>query len=345
MNGRRSIAIAATLAATLWPAARAGAAPVDPLQSFYIVLSTYSDDLSASYQEILDVAPAGEDVRVRIIRISLAHPGCGAPLVRAVEQVMPHTTIGTVAGNDMCANTEASVKKALASAKPMARKKEVEAALEKVVARCGSEERLFVFPSAQDVDRQKLERSNPRVATLWDTFANVRRLAFGEFAMNPEPRERQVEFERLGDTLVPELVSGKYQAAYAGETCGNPPDAGCAANYLAWRLRGYQGAPTQRGPFPPELVEAASFRFSKYAPPVFPPIALSARIFGDVRLRITADPGTGVVKRVAALAGDTLLSWAASNAARSWQFEPRTLTSPVVDVTVRFEMRCPEDSK
>ena len=68
-------------------------------------------------------------MRVRIIRISLAHPGCGAPLVRAVEQVMPHTTIGTVAGNDMCANTEASVKKALASAKPMAREKEVEAAL------------------------------------------------------------------------------------------------------------------------------------------------------------------------------------------------------------------------
>jgi hypothetical protein len=343
MNRRCPIAIASALAATLWSAALAGAAPADPLQSFYIVLFTFSDDPAASYQEILDVAPAGDDVRVRIIRISLAHPGCGAPLVRAVEQVIPHTALATVAGDDMCANTEASVKKALASAKPKVEKAVSEAAAEKIVARCGSEERAFFFPWAQKVDRQKLERSNPRVATLWDTFGRVRRLAFGEFAMNPEPRERQLEFERLGDTLVPELVSGKYQAAYAGESCGDPPDAGCTANYLAWRLRGYNGAPAQRGPLPPELVEAASFRFSKYAPPVFPPIALSARIFGEVRLRITADPETGVVKQVAALAGDTLLSWAASNAARSWQFEPRTLTSPSVDVTVRFEMRCPED--
>src|SRR6185295_55536 len=114
------------------------------------------------------------------------------------------------------------------------------------------------------------------------------------------PPERQTALEQLGDALVPELVSGKYQAAYVGESCGNPPDAGCAANYLAWRLGGYSGAPTQRGPSPPELVESSLFRFKKYEPPVFPPIALKARVFGDVRLRITADPETGVIKQVAA---------------------------------------------
>src|SRR6185295_841405 len=105
MNRRSSIAIGLACAAIVWPAVLAGAAPAAELQSFYIVLSTAAADPSASYQEILDVALAGDDVRVRLFRISLADSHCSAPLVRAAERVLPQTTIRNVAGDDMCANT------------------------------------------------------------------------------------------------------------------------------------------------------------------------------------------------------------------------------------------------
>jgi hypothetical protein len=70
----------------------------DPLESFYAVTNFFSDYLPGWYEEILEVTPQGNDVRVRVIRISAANPYCGGDLVRAADRVLPDTTMREVAG-------------------------------------------------------------------------------------------------------------------------------------------------------------------------------------------------------------------------------------------------------
>jgi Gram-negative bacterial TonB protein C-terminal len=318
------------------------AAAALPLQSFYIALHVFSDDLASGYEELLDVAASGKDVRVRLMRMSLANQYCPAPLVRAVERVLPKTSVKALAGTDICSNDPLGVERALDAAKPKTISSVFEAASQTVVARCGSQERIFDFPWAQTVDRSKLTRSAPAVSALWDTYLRVSQRAFGKaFAMSLEPPARQQQFEALGNTLAGDLTSGKYQAAYSDWPCHDLLDQDCRGNYLAWRLRGYAGAPLLREPLPPELLEASAMRFVKYTTPVFSPIALSARVFGDVRLRMSADPLTGAATNVEVMSGPSLLSAAALAAAKSWQFEPGFGASAPIDVTLRFQIRCP----
>jgi protein TonB len=67
---------------------------------------------------------------------------------------------------------------------------------------------------------------------------------------------------------------------------------------------------------------------------------MSARVSGDVRLSIAADPQTGAVTNVTVVKGYPLISQAAVEAARSWQFAPALLTGGPVEATLRFQLRC-----
>jgi TonB family protein len=170
----------------------------------------------------------------------------------------------------------------------------------------------------------------------------VRDRAFGKsFWFSRTTPEQEMELEDLGLKLVPDLISGKYQAAFAGWGCSDQPDRKCVPNYLASRLEGYRVPPwEERGLLPPELVEQASLPLTKYVPARYPSIAASARVSGDVRLSIAADPQTGAVTSVEVVDGSPLLSQAAVEAAQSWQFAPAFLTGQPLEATLRFQLRC-----
>jgi TonB family protein len=309
----------------------------DVLQSFYVVRFFFSDDVAWWNHTILDVTPVGDDVRVRLIRLALAHPpACSAMLARAVERVFPRTSVSNVAGNDICAHSEQRVVSALAAAQKNGTL--TEANRQVVVATCGTEERVFRSPYNVFVDWKALERRNASVFRLFDMFQRVKNRAFGSFwfseALVPEP-----ELETIGATLVPEVISGKYDAAFKGFECFDQPDKKCVPNYLGWLLKNYKIPANDRGP-KIELLERTSLQLTKYVPPVYPPIAESARVAGDVRLRITRDRGTGSVTTVEVVDGSPLLKDAAVGAARSWQFAPEFLADVPVDVTVRFSLNC-----
>jgi TonB family protein len=136
--------------------------------------------------------------------------------------------------------------------------------------------------------------------------------------------------------LVPELVSGKYQAAYAGSKCGGQN----CENYLAWQLKGYTGAPPPQKPFVATLLNADSLHFAKYAPPVIPNIALTAHLSGYVHLKILADPQTGRVTSVESISGNPILIRAAIAAAQSWQFAPQSFPEQPLQVTLHFDLDC-----
>ena len=313
----------------------AGSPREQGLQSFYIARFFFSDNLPGWADSILDISPEGDAVRVRLIRISQANDYCPGVIVRGVERTLPHTSVREVAGIDMCAFTSqlvaAALKKARAYGDPS------DSATETVVATCGARRRAFDFPYPAHVDQKRLSQSNLDILNLWDTYHRIYQQAFaGSFSFERLTPEQEKQMAELGTKLLPDLRSGKYQLAYAGTKCG---DHRCD-NYLAWRLQGYSEAQPAYDPAVVTLQDAAALHLIKYVAPVASRLAMVARIYGDVRLRILVEPQTGLVKNVEALSGPEILSDTAITAARSWQFGPGALSDATVEATLHFELQC-----
>jgi TonB family protein len=120
--------------------------------------------------------------------------------------------------------------------------------------------------------------------------------------------------------LIPELMSGRFDAGLTLALVGK-----AIPNTLSFRdlLRGYSGPvnPIRAAEgIIPQLVDAQSWKFASYTPPAYPPLALQARIQGQVELELTIDPATGNVTAVKAISGHPILIANAAAAARTWQF-------------------------
>ena len=307
----------------------------DPLQSFYVVRSFFSDFLLDSYEEILEVTPVGKDIRIRVIRISAADRYCGGQLVRAAERVLPGTPMKKVTGRvDLCSYTGQGVTDALKAAAPKALGDTWDSSALTIVAKCGVQEKVFDFSYPAEVDLKALHRDNPRVDALWDLNYKVRSRAFGpRFSFQDLSAAEEKDREAFGTKLLPELVSGKVDTAFGDYTCANEK---CDTNYLAWLLRGYTGPPANPDTNSVELINASSLHPVKYSLPQYPQIAKTAHVFGEVRLRIVPDVQTGLVKDVQLVSDSSILGNPAINAAKQWQFAPGTLSGASVEAVLKF---------
>lgn len=321
-------------------AAGANAQHTSRAQSFYIGVHFFSDSLPDGYEEILEAVPAGEDVRVRIIRISLANRYCGGQLVRAVECVLPNTTMSKVTGAvDPCSFTQAAIDSALKSAKPKGVTPIEDSATLSIVAKCGPKERLLELPYPEEVDFKALETHNPRVRALWNLYYNVRVRSFGEhFSFHDPSAEQERESEDLGTKCLPELVSGKFESGFIGYSCAS---TSCDGNYLAWRLRGYTGAPVTKDIGSVELLNATALHLVKSDLPKYPPLAKQTRVSGEVRLKIFPDAQTGLVRDVQLVSGTGVLADPAVDAAKKWQFSQGSTSDQPVEAVLKFDLRCP----
>jgi Gram-negative bacterial TonB protein C-terminal len=307
------------------------------LESFYVARFYVSDYLPGWSDTILDVQPEGGDVRVRLIRISQAVDFCPTYLVRGVERVIPHTTVRRVAGRDVCAFSSDQVDAALKGAASKVGRDRSDSAAETMVAKCGAEEKEFDFPFPAAVDLKTLDRDHPDIGRLWSTRYDVWKHVFGnKFAFDTPDTAAQKAMKDLGTQILPELKSGKYQRAYNGSECAGQK----CANYLAWFLRDYDPSAPPHEPLVGTLVNASSLHLLKYAPPVYPAIALTAHVSGDTTIRVFADPQTGAVTDAEYVSGQKLLSGAAITAAKTWQFDPSSLAGQPQEATLRFELEC-----
>jgi hypothetical protein len=153
-----------------------------------------------------------------------------------------------------------------------------DSASQDIVARCTAQERVFGFPYPEEVDLKALRRNDPRVSSVWDLNYKIRSRTFGKyFSFQNLPPDKEKEFEDLGTKLLPELVSGTFDAGFGGYTCAEQK---CDTNYLAWRLRGYAGAPANGDPSTVELVNAGTLHLAHYELPHYPPLAKQARLEG-----------------------------------------------------------------
>ena len=278
------------------------------------------------HHEIVSIEPVGGDVRVRVIRVAPVHEFCPkAVLVRAAERIVRRSTVQAVAGVDVCAISQKAVDTAISRSKtPPLHYIDYMGGGATVVANCDGHERVLNLEDTPPwVNFDTLDRRAPQVSALW----NMSAVAAG--MLDADLRTSDPEQEALGTSLLPELRSTKYQAAFGDS--------------LVRTLEGYTGPPAQRQLLPPEVLERDALPLTTFVAPIWPPIVLDARAFGDVRLRLTVDPETGTVSEVEKLANSPLLDDAAVKAVRSWKFELAKAPREPIDVTLRFQIRCPND--
>ena len=312
----------AILGLTLLLPAQQAAAP--SLQSFYIGRSFTSDMISAWNEQILEAIPQNGGVRVRLIRLALANLDCTDVLVQAAEATLADTTVEHVAGQNLCAIDQRTIDRALKRA-PHGKAIQ-EAGRLAIVAACDARERLLEFPQDITLDWKALERRDPPIASAGLLFSRLRERAFGkDFSFDTkDPQERRRQ-DDLGLAAVPDLLSPRFQTVL-GST-------------FTQQLTGYTGPPS-RELLPADLLERADLKFDTYVPVPVPQIAMTARVTGDVRLRVSVDRFTGAVTEVNAVSGPQLLAAAAARTVRLWRFTPASLTGDSAEVTLRFEPRC-----
>jgi TonB family protein len=171
---------------------------------------------------------------------------------------------------------------------------------------------------------ETLHRREPTVSALWGLYWRL-----SERMLRDRWEASDPVHEALGTSLLPELRSTKYTAAFGDE--------------LVNVLKGYRGPPAERDLLPAEVLERDTIPLVTFVAPRYSPIALSARMSGDVRLRLSVNTGTGAVTQVERLSGERLLGDVAMQAVRSWKFDPARVSPEPIEVTMRFQIRCRKD--
>jgi TonB family protein len=294
--------------------------PARTLRSFYIGsgagFGIWSDD-------IVSVEPVGQDTRVRAMSVVSVNSVCPeVRVVQAAERFVRHTAVQSVAGLPICDITQQRIDRAMARSKvPRVDYIDYMGGGVTVVADCGGQEHVLdLRDEAPWVNFDTLRRNDRAVSALWRLMGKLSKDMLPPGAQVPTPA-----VERLGVMVLPELRSQKYATAFGDR--------------LAAALREYTGPPAQREPVP-EVLGRDALPLVTYVAPKYPPIAMDARIFGDVRLRVYVDPASGAVTNVEKVSDKPILSDAAIAAVRGWKFDvARPVTHPV-DVTVRFELEC-----
>ena len=305
------------------PPERAEAGQSQGLRALHLRMTVDGGD------DFVIVEPAGSDVRVRAVRVASASLYCPVLLVQAVERILPRTTVAAVAGLPVCGMSSRRVENALKEARSYRGSIDFIGRVDAVVADCGGADKEFVFIMPPLVDHEVLRRRSPDVKALWDLGEGMRALAFDRSSNDPfadAPPEGQAAREALGTAMVPVMLAGKY------------------ADYLKPNLAIYAGPPTVRDASWVEIVDRSSLNLAEYVEPVMPDIAKSARVFGDVRLRLRADAVSGAVTDVQLLPASPpllLVGPAAVAAARRWRFAVGAIPTGSLDVTVRFRQLCP----
>ena len=171
-----------------------------------------------------------------------------------------------------------------------------------------------------------------RIARLWDLVTDITTRAFGQdeifYDITPE---QDWELQLTGKTLVPELISGRYDRGWAKWNGGFPK-----------LLADYAGPTKKTSPvFVPQLENASAFQFSRYIDPVYPRVAVLARVQGAVELRLGVVAQTGEIEKVEAISGRAMLRTNAVETAKKWKLVPGTVSGEAVSAVIDYSLKCP----
>ena len=307
---------------------------------FYIVSQTFSDYKGFLYYRVLDVASDGPNTLVRYIRVAPIDSFClTGHTVQAMDfRLANRSPAQLVAHSNPCAVNPSMLRAVLDKYKQGG--SFFETMSFSVVAECGGSSVAFAVPNAESVNLKSLKSDHPEIARFWDMLSEVTRPLFTDDPFLNRTEEDDLALQRAGEAVVPELASGRFDINFSGDFAG----------HLSFRsvLKDYRGPVTKSEvnvrPIP-RLLNSEAYRFSEYEPVVYPPLALMARVEGNVCLRLITDPATGEVRDVSAISGPALLRPAALDAARRWRFEGNSANSRTINATIEFSLLCQSTAK
>jgi hypothetical protein len=234
--------LATTTGAAILSIASEKHVPKPPLENFYVVTQASFHSGVKWVDHILEVRPQGDDVLVREIRIAPLDENCPRHVtVRAVERILPNTTVKKLTFKfPICAFEEDVVEGMISVVKREGRLSVTDdAASQTIVARCGTQQKMFELPDQESLRFEALQHADKHVSDFWDLAATMEAHAFGgDFSLAKLTPEEDKQAQDLGAKLVPEIKSGHYDQGFSDQSC---PYAECSAHNAASSLQGYTG--------------------------------------------------------------------------------------------------------
>jgi TonB family protein len=312
------------------------------LSALYVVSDSFSDNGAQFFYRVIDVHADGPDSVVRYARIAPINMYCPRMIVQAAEtRLRKISPAGLVKDNNPCTVRPRALQ---AAVKKYAQRVGVfETISYGIVAQCGPSSVSFALPIPEKVDLERLRQAHPEMARLWELASELTAPAFGtKDIFHDRTGDDDLALQRAGEKLVPELVSGQYDAGLAAAvkegvgTWRSPTFRSLLGSY-----RGPVSATEADAGLVPQLLNAQAYRFSHFVAPKYLRLAMLARVQGKVDLQLNVDPATGEVRRVVATSGHPLLKPNAIDAAKQWRFLPNFADAGTVNVTLDFALRCP----
>jgi len=325
------------------------------LDGFYVVREAISDASPFWFKYILEVSPDKDGATVRYIRIAPLNSWCrhAITLKAAVVHLRGRSPRDLVGAGNPCVVTHDDFERVIENSRVAHMEGLFDSALWNVVARCGNTEKVFHFPYPERVDLDRLKKRSPRVKALWNLESKIVKKAFGKKSVFYDiPHDRDLELQRLGVELLPELRSGRYDKGFhdycsdsrtgSGTSQGSigAPAQPCSRQPLASLLRDYREPLLSQEPIP-QLVNADELHFLKFELPNYPPLAKLASIQGQVVLNVKFDQESGDAKDVTILSGHPLLAKSAQAAALRWKLDPKAQTANPMRVVLNYAFNCP----
>jgi TonB family protein len=313
--------------------------------SFYIAREMVSDASPFWFRYVLDVRPEGSGSRVRYIRIAPLDPICTHVVaVQAMERTLPSVTPAQIAHSaKLCSATEQSVTDSVNRNTVKGRIFELsDSEMQTVVADCENRQRVFRFPYPGSLNYKAFRRDSPDGDAIWNLATAVYSKAFGNSSIfeNLSPAEEE-QSHRLGETFIPELRNGSFDAGLQPDFC--PPLTKCGQRTFADILNEYHGPMPGFSPVSVSLRECDRFRFKSFVIPSYPALGRQVRIQGTVELEVTVDRSTGEVIDARIVSGHPLLYGVTLDAVRKWVFDPESVSEAKFHLHVDFALRCPEE--
>jgi len=315
----------------LAPRAVAQAHDEKELRSLYIVTHVVSDAAPFWFEYVLDVKPRSRDVLVRKIRIAPLNFACpNRVTVKAADKLVKNTSPQRVVRLDLCSLDVAAVASVIRGAQPGGAVSIWDTASHTIVATCGKTEKVFEIPYPESVELEKLKKTNPQVASLWDLAYDIGRHSFGErFSFYDASARRDEVFQALGAEIAPAIKSGIYDQGFQDR------------RHLDLLLSDYSGPVKEIDPWYVEFAGPVPAGLSQDQLRKYPLLAKQARIQGEVHLAVALDTRTGLVEDVKVTSGNPLLAKAAIEAVRGWHFREGDTPKDSVELSLRFVLRCP----
>ncbi len=308
---------------------------------FYIVSTFFSDAGALFYYRLIDVRQEGSDAIIRYSRIAPVSEWCPRVMVQSAEARVANTSPAALVGtNNPCAVKTADLRAALKKYKQRAGV--FEAISFGVVTQCGSSSIVLRLPIDLTVRMSALKAAHPEIARLWDLPAEITERGFGpKDIFHDRDEEDEIALQQAGEKIVPELLSGRFDIGLAEAVQGNV-GSGQSPSFGSL-LASYQGpvsAAEASGRAFPTLVNKERYRFTEYLTFPYPPLAAMAHIEGKVDLQLTVDQSTGEVLNALAVAGHPLLKEDAVHAVKRWRFDPESMSSGNISLTLDYSLQC-----